>query len=120
MQVHLSKFGKGCYMQENTSVYSIHQNGVWSKLSPFEGWRKNLEFYKTAIKHFNEKSSRNRLEKRIRNTIIDALELANIHANKSEIRHWLKIKISKFPFTSISQSLHSLKLLSISTFQNKS
>ena len=75
---------------------------------------------KDKVKQFNEKSSRNRLEKRIRNTIIDALELANIHANKSEIRHWLKIKISKFPFTSISQSLHSLKLLSISTFQNKS
>jgi len=120
MQIYFSKFGKGGYIPESTAVYRIHQNGVWSKLSPFEGWRKNLEFYKTAIKHFKEKSLKNRLKKRIRNTIIDALELANTQSDKNEIQKWLKIKISKFPFTSISQSLHSLKLLSISTFQNKS
>ena len=73
-------------MQENTSVYSIHQNGVWSKPNPFEGWRKNLEFYKTAIKQLYEQSSKNRLKKIIKKTILEALELANIQANKSEIR----------------------------------
>jgi glycosyltransferase involved in cell wall biosynthesis len=111
MQVHFSKFGKGGYIPETTAVYRIHENGVWSKLSPFDGWRKNLKFYKTAMEQFKEKSSKNLLKNRIRSTIIDALELANIQANKSEIRKWLWIKLTSNPFNSVQQSIHSLKLL---------
>lgn len=115
MQVHFSKFGKGCYMQENTAVYRIHENGVWSKLNPFEGWRKNLEFYKTAIKQFNEQSSKNRLKKRIKKTILEALELANIQNNKKEIQKWLCQKIISCPLRDIPQTLHSFRLILITS-----
>ena len=111
MQVHFSKFGKGGYIPENTAVYRIHAQGIWSKLSPFEGWKKNVEFYKTAIKQFKKQSSRNRLEKRIKTTILEALELANIQANKKEIQKWLFQKLISCPLRSIPQTLHSFRLL---------
>ena len=111
MQVHFSKFGKGGYIPENTAVYRIHAQGIWSKLSPFEGWRKNLEFYKAAIKQFKEQSSRNRLKIRIKKTILEALELANIQANKKEIQKWLFQKLISCPLRAIPQTLHSFRLL---------
>jgi glycosyltransferase involved in cell wall biosynthesis len=111
MQIHFSTYGKGGYIPQNTAVYRIHNKGVWSKLSPFEAWRKNLAFYKTALQHLIDKDSKKRLYKRIQLTIHDALELANIEANKSEIRKWLLKKIYTCAFLSIKQTLHSLRLL---------
>jgi glycosyltransferase involved in cell wall biosynthesis len=111
MQLHFTNFGKGGYLPENTANYRIHENGVWSKLDSYEGWRKNLEFYKTAKNKLKKQSSRKRLKKRIRNTIIDALELANIQANETEIRNWLPQKFITCPFMSMKQTLHSIRLL---------
>ncbi len=111
LQLHLSKFGPAIYLPEVTATYRIHEQGIWSKLTPFEGWRKNLAFYKTTIKQFKEQSSRIRLKKRIIKTILEALELANIQANKTEIRNWLLQKVITCPFISMMQTLHSLRLL---------
>ena len=111
MQVHFSKFGKGGYIPEKTAVYRIHDNGMWSKLSEFEGWHNNLKFYKLAHQQLCEKNSKKRLKDRIKKTIVEALELANIQANKSEIRKWLWIKLTSNPFSSVQQSIHSFKLL---------
>lgn len=111
MQIHFSKYGKGGYIPENTAVYRIHDKGIWSKLSPFEGWRKNLAFYKTALNHLPARCSQKRLHKRVKHLIHEAIELANIHANKSEIRMWLVQKVITCPFTSMRQTFHSLRLL---------
>jgi glycosyltransferase involved in cell wall biosynthesis len=111
LQLYLSKFGPAIYLPEVTATYRIHEKGIWSKLSPFEGWRKNLAFYKTALRQLPDKSSKKRLLKRIRNTINDALELANIQADKAEIRGWLWQKFITCPLVSVRQTLHSLRLL---------
>ena len=111
MQVHFSKFGKGGYIPEKTAVYRIHDDGMWSKLSEFEGWHNNLKFYKLAHQQLCAKNSKKRLKDRIKKTIVEALELANIQANKSEIRKWLWIKLTSNPFSSVQQSIHSFKLL---------
>ena len=111
LQLYLTKLGPALYLPEVTATYRIHEKGIWSKLSPFEGWKKNLEFYKTAIKQFKKQSSRNRLEKRIKTTILEALELANIKANKKEIQKWLFQKLISCPLRSIPQTLHSFRLL---------
>ena len=115
LQLYLTKLGPALYLPEVTATYRIHEKGIWSKLSPFEGWRKNLEFYKTAIKHFKEKSSRHRLEKRIKTTILEALELANIQANKKEIQKWLFQKLISCPLRAIPQTLHSFRLLLVTS-----
>ena len=90
-----------------------NEKGIWSKLSVFEGWRKNLAFYKTALRHLNDTSSSKRLQKRIQKTVTDALELSNIHANKSEIRKWLWQKLKTYPLVSLNHTLHSIRLLLI-------
>jgi glycosyltransferase involved in cell wall biosynthesis len=111
LQLHLSKFGPAIYLPEVTATYRIHEQGIWSKLTPFEGWRKNLAFYKTALRQLTDKSAKERLQKRKINTIIDALELANIQANETEIRNWLPQKFITCPFMSMKQTLHSIRLL---------
>ena len=115
LQLYLTKFGPAIYLPEVTATYRIHKQGIWSKLSPFEGWRKNLEFYKAAIKQFKKQSSRNRLEKRIKTTILEALELANIQANKKEIQKWLFQKLISCPLRAIPQTLHSFRLLLVTS-----
>tara|TARA_B100000989_G_scaffold206850_2_gene156700 strand:- start:9895 stop:10572 length:678 start_codon:yes stop_codon:yes gene_type:complete len=111
MQLYFTHFGKGGYIPENTAVYRVHEKGVWSKLTPFDGWRKNLTFYKTAIEQIPDKNSKERLLRRITITIKDALELSNVQANKTEIRNWLWQKLISCPLRAIPQTLHSFRLL---------
>lgn len=111
LQIFLANQGPALYIPQTTAVYRIHDQGIWSKLSAFEGWRKNLAFYKTALQQLPDKSSKKRLIKRVKHLIHEALELANIHANKSEIRMWLVQKFINCPFTTMKQTLHSLRLL---------
>ena len=113
LQLYLSQFGPAIYLPEVMATYRIHEKGIWSKLEPFEGWRKNLAFYKTALRHLNDTSSSKRLQKRIQKTVTDALELANIQFNKKEILYWLIHKFKYSLFTSHKQSLHSIRLLLI-------
>ncbi len=113
MQVHFSKFGKGGYIPENTAVYRIHDKGIWSKLDEFNAWRKNLEYYITIFEQFSIKAEKQRIRMRIKSLIFDALEFANVQANKKEIRYWLSLKLKKFSFFSILQTLNSLKLLAL-------
>ena len=113
MQVHFSTYGKGGYIPENTAVYRIHDGGMWSKLDEFNAWRKNLEFYRTVITQFSKKEEKKRIRMRLKSLIFDSLEFANVQANKKEIRYWLSLKLKKFSFFSILQTLHSLKLLAL-------
>lgn len=114
LQLYLSAYGPGLYLPKVTATYRIHEKGIWSKLSPFEGWRKNLAFYKTALQQLPDKSSKKRLIKRVKHLIHEALELANIHANKSEIRMWLWQKLKTCPLVSLKHTFHSIRLLLIS------
>lgn len=111
LQIFLANQGPAIYLPQTTAVYRIHDQGIWSKLSPFEGWRKNLAFYKTALRQLPDQISQKRLQKRIQKTVIDALELANIQANKTEIHKWLCQKLITCPIVSFKQTLHSLRLL---------
>ncbi|MDA7823242.1 glycosyltransferase [Opitutales bacterium] len=111
LQLYFSKFGPAIYIPEVTATYRIHEKGIWSKLSAFGGWRKNLAFYKTALRQLPNQISQKRLQKRIQKTVIDALELANIQANKTEIHWWLWQKFTTCPLVSVKQTLHSLRLL---------
>jgi hypothetical protein len=52
-----------------------------------------------------------RLRKRIIITIKDALELANVTADKKEIRYWLKERLTVSPFDEFRQTIQSLLLL---------
>jgi glycosyltransferase involved in cell wall biosynthesis len=113
LQLYLSMFGPALYLPELTATYRIHEKGIWSKLSPFEGWRKNLAFYKTALQQLTETSSKKRLRKRIKDTAIEALELANIQGNKNEIYKWLLCKAITCPFISIKQTIHGIKYIMI-------
>ena len=111
LQLHLSKFGPAIYLPEVTATYRIHDQGVWSKLNPFEAWRKNLKFYETVQTKFHKRSERKRIKKRISLLVDEALELANNHFNKKEIRFWLINKLIKNSFIFNKQSIQSLKLL---------
>ena len=114
MQIYFSKFGKGGYIPESTAVYRIHQNGVWSKLSPFEGWRKNYQFYKIIIKTFRDLKYKRRLRIRIINQITQALELAINEFNSREIKYWFKLKLLHKCLKFDSQTVQSLRLLLLS------
>lgn len=111
LQIFLANQGPAIYIPEITSVYRIHNQGVWSKLDEFEGWRKNLIFYKTVKKKFFKMTERKRIKNRISILIYEALELANIQFNKKEILYWLIHKLKHSIFTSHEQTLHSMKLL---------
>lgn len=111
LQIFLANHGPAIYIPHTTAVYRIHDQGVWSKLDAFEGWRKNLKFYETVIGKFHIRSERKRIKKRISSLLFDALEFANIQAKKNEIRFWLSLKLKKFLFLPILQTLHSFKLL---------
>ena len=111
LQIFLANQGPAIYIPQTTAVYRIHDQGVWSKLNPFEGWRKNLKFYETVQKKFHKRSERKRIKKRISLLVDEALELANVHFNKKEIRFWLINKLIKNSFIFNKQSIQSLKLL---------
>ena len=111
LQIFLANQGPAIYIPQTTAVYRIHDQGVWSKLNPFEGWRKNLKFYETVQTKFHKRSERKRIKKRISLLVDEALELANIHFNKKEIRFWLINKLIKNSFIFNKQSIQSLKLL---------
>ena len=111
LQIFLANHGPAIYIPHTTAVYRIHDQGVWSKLDAFEGWRKNLKFYETVIGKFHKRSERKRIKKRISSLLFDALEFANIQAKKNEIRFWLSLKLKKFSFFPILQILHSFRLL---------
>jgi len=111
LQIFLAKQGPAVYIPQTTAVYRIHNQGLWSKLDPFEGWRKNLKFYETVIDKFYNRSERKRIKKRISSLLYEALEFANVQANKKEIRYWLSVKLKKYLFFPIQQSLHSVRLL---------
>ena len=111
LQIFLANQGPAIYIPQTTAVYRIHDQGVWSKLNPFQGWRKNLKFYETVQTKFHKRSERKRIKKRISLLIDEALELANIHFNKKEIRFWLINKLIKNSFIFNKQSIQSLKLL---------
>ena len=111
LQIFLANQGPAIYIPQTTAVYRIHDQGVWSKLDAFEGWRKNLIFYKTVKKKFFKITERKRIKNRISILIYEALELANIQLNKKEILYWLIHKFKHSLFTSHKQSLHSMKLL---------
>lgn len=111
LQIFLANQGPAIYIPQTTAVYRIHDQGVWSKLNPFEGWRKNLKFYETVQKKFHKRSERKRIKKRISLLIVEALELANIQANKKEIQKWLFQKLISCPLRAIPQTLHSFRLL---------
>jgi glycosyltransferase involved in cell wall biosynthesis len=111
LQIFLANQGPALYIPQTTAVYRIHDQGVWSKLNPFEGWRKNLKFYETVQTKFHKRSERKRIKKRISLLVDEALELANVHFNKKEIRFWLINKLIKNSFIFNKQSIQSLKLL---------
>lgn len=111
LQIFLANQGPAIYIPQTTAVYRIHDQGVWSKLNPFEGWRKNLKFYETVQTKFHKRSERKRIKKRISLLVDEALELANVHFNKKEIRFWLINKLIKNSFIFNKQSIQSLKLL---------
>ena len=111
LQVFLAHNNQAIYLPKTTAFYQIHDRGSWSKLDEFDAWRKNLKFYETVIAKFYKKSERKRIKKRISNLIIDALEFANVQANKKEICFWLTIKLKKFLFVRNLQSIHSFRLL---------
>ena len=95
LQIFLTNQGPAIYIPQTTAVYRIHDQGVWSKLDTFEGWRKNLEFYETVKAKFHKRSERKRIKKRIYTLIFESLEFANVQANKKEIRYWISIKLKK-------------------------
>jgi glycosyltransferase involved in cell wall biosynthesis len=111
LQLFLSKFGPAYYLPESMAVYRIHDNGIWSKLNEFDAWRKNLCFYRTALGQFSLTDHKKRLRKRIITTIKDALELANVTADKKEIRYWLKERLAVSPVDRFRQTIQSLLLL---------
>ncbi|MEK9772076.1 MAG: hypothetical protein VW576_00795, partial [Opitutae bacterium] len=111
LQIFLANQGPAIYIPQTTAVYRIHDQGVWSKLDAFEGWRKNLKFYETVIDKFHKRNERKRIKKRIYSLLFDALEFANIQAKKDEIRFWLSLKLKRFSFFPILQTLHSFRLL---------
>jgi len=111
MQIHFTQFGFAGYIPETTAIYRIHDQGIWSRLNEFDAWRKNLNFYKNALLQFKDKTYKARLINRVNSTLCDALELANVQANKKEILYWLKIKLTKIPFSLIKQTFHSIRLI---------
>ena len=111
LQIFLANQGPAIYIPQTTAVYRIHAQGVWSKLDAFEGWRKNLKFYETVIEKFHKRNERKRINKRISSLLLEALEFANVQANKKEITYWLSVKLKKCLFLSLQQSFHSFRLL---------
>jgi glycosyltransferase involved in cell wall biosynthesis len=111
LQLYLSKYGPAIYLPETTATYRIHDQGIWSKLNEFDAWRKNLCFYRTALGQFSLTDHKKRLRKRIITTIKDALELANVTADKKEIRYWLKERLAVSPVDRFRQTIQSLLLL---------
>jgi len=114
LQLYLSTFGPGLYLPEVTATYRIHDQGIWSKLSPFEGWRKNYQFYKIIIKTFRDLKYKRRLRIRIINQITQALELAINEFNSREIKYWFKLKLLHKCLKFDSQTVQSLRLLLLS------
>ena len=114
LQLYLSTFGPGLYLPEVTATYRIHDQGIWSKLSPFEGWRKNYQFYKIIIKTFRDLKYKRRLRIRIINQITQALELAINEFNSREIKYWFKLKLLHKCLKFDSQTVQSLRILLLS------
>lgn len=114
LQIFLANQGPALYIPQTTSVYRIHDQGVWSKLNPFEGWRKNHQFYKVIIKTFKDIKYKRRIRIRIINQITQALELAVVEYNSKEIQYWFKLKILHNNLKIDSQIVQSLRLLLLS------
>lgn len=116
LQIYLSKFGPAFYLPETTATYRIHDQGIWSKLDPFEGLRLNIKFYNLAKNYFVKKEDIKCIKKRINDSIVQALELANIQSHKKEIKLWLYKKLLNCPQYSIGQTIHSMRLIIILEF----
>jgi glycosyltransferase involved in cell wall biosynthesis len=114
LQIFLANQGPAIYIPQVTAVYRLHDHGIWSKLSPHEGWRKNINFYEDIIEKFDKRKERERIKKRISSLIYEALELANVQFNSKEIQFWLKLKLLQNNLKIDSQIIQSLRLLFLS------